>query len=267
MKISKPCKLTPSPQQKSGVPGGLARMSATLTRNGKGCLGHAAVCSTGFLRLLNKFDQNGWSWKMSRVSSVQMKAERLRQLSTSSKKSGIWGYGLRVTFSMRAYPTIGKEYSLLEVIDRKVFTNSILTAANCLGILRRERRARRKLDPLFQTSLLQTLRFWYNVAEALGLPRQKVIVPRYAPKLGDIRGVIQTGQFYVARNLTWNECERLTGFPEGWTVAEGDSLATPSPRQSLSLLAAESWKSNREKIKERGFPPVAKRKPSPSIHA
>jgi site-specific DNA-cytosine methylase len=46
------------------------------------------------------------------------------------------------------------------------------------------------------------------------------------PKLDGIKAVIPTGQFYVARNLTWNECEKLMGFPEGWTVAEGDSLVT-----------------------------------------
>jgi hypothetical protein len=42
-----------------------------------------------------------------------------------------------------------------------------------------------------------------------------------------IAATIPTGQFSVARNLTWEECESLMGFPEGWTVAEGDSLATP----------------------------------------
>jgi len=26
--------------------------------------------------------------------------------------------------------------------------------------------------------------------------------------------------------LTWTECEKLMGFPDGWTVGEGDSLAT-----------------------------------------
>jgi site-specific DNA-cytosine methylase len=82
------------------------------------------------------------------------------------------------------------------------------------------------MDPIFAESLSQTLRFWFSVAEALGIPRQRAIAPRYAPKLEDIKAVTVTGQYYVARNLTWNECERLMGFPEGWTVGEGDSLAT-----------------------------------------
>lgn len=39
--------------------------------------------------------------------------------------------------------------------------------------------------------------------------------------------VIQIDQYSVARNLTWTEWERLMGFPPGWTVVEGDSLAMP----------------------------------------
>jgi hypothetical protein len=83
------------------------------------------------------------------------------------------------------------------------------------------------MDPKFRKSLFQTLRFWFNVAEASGIPRQQAIAPRYAPKLADIKEATLTGPFCVTRNLTWNECEKLMGFPEGWTVAEGDSLATP----------------------------------------
>lgn len=82
------------------------------------------------------------------------------------------------------------------------------------------------MDPIFRRSLFQTLRFWFNVAEVSGLPKRAAIAPRYVPKLEAIKEATQTGQFYVARNLTWDECEKLMGFPEGWTVAEGDSLAT-----------------------------------------
>ncbi|MEB3162179.1 MAG: hypothetical protein VKK80_03030 [Prochlorothrix sp.] len=106
---------------------------------------------------------------------------------------------------------------------------SLLTAANCLGILRRENRARRKLDPVFVKSLSETLRLWYNVAVASGTPWPKASAPRYVPKLEDIKVAIQTDQYSVARNLTWTEWERLMGFPPGWTVAEGDSLVTQSP--------------------------------------
>jgi hypothetical protein len=176
---------------------------------------------------LEKFDQHGLSWKMSQASSALMEGLPLSQLSTNSKRSGMWGYGLRVTLSARAFPTTAKEYSLSALIDRRFPISSILTAANCLGMIRREEKAGRVLDPVFAESLSQTLRFWYNVAEALDTPKQRVIAPRYAPKLESIRAATLTDQYYVARNLTWNECEKLMGFPEGWTVDEGDSLATP----------------------------------------
>ena len=64
-------------------------------------------------------------------------------------------------------------YSLSDLIDRRFPISSVLTAANCLGIIRREKRAGRALDPVFEESLSQTLRFWFNVAEVLGTPKQR----------------------------------------------------------------------------------------------
>lgn len=43
----------------------------------------------------------------------------------------------------------------------------------------------------------------------------------------------------VARNLTWTEWEMLMGFPEGWTVVEGDSLVMPLSQSSVSGLEDE----------------------------
>ncbi|MCY7273395.1 MAG: hypothetical protein LH702_06530, partial [Phormidesmis sp. CAN_BIN44] len=157
-----------------------------------------------------------------------------------SKRMGIWGDGYRVTLSIRAYPIIETEYSLSQVLDRNVPITSLLTAANCLGILRRENRAKRKLDPIFVKALSETIRLWYNVAAASDIPWQKASAPRYVPKLEDIKEVIQTDQHSVARNLTWTEWERLMGFPPGWTVVEGDSLAMPSSPQLANGLENES---------------------------
>lgn len=140
---------------------------------------------------------------------------------------GYLGGGYRVTLSIRAYPTTGTEYSLSQVLSRHVPIGSLLTAANCLGILRRENRAERKLDPVFVKSLSETLRLWYSVAVASGTPWQKASAPRYVPKLEAIKEAIQTDQYCVARNLTWTEWEKLMGFPPGWTVVEEGSLATP----------------------------------------
>jgi hypothetical protein len=219
--------LETSPKRRSGRAAGRAKTSATPTPSGKASTETGADCFSLLRPLLDKFDRHGLSWKMSRALSVQTAAPLLSQLSANSKRSGIWGYGLRVTLSARVFPTTGKGYSLSALIDRRFPISSILTAANCLGIMRREERAGRKLDRAFAESLSQTLRFWSNVAEALGIPRPRAIAPRYAPKLADIKAATLTGQYYVARNLTWTECEKLMGFPEGWTAGEGDSLATP----------------------------------------
>lgn len=215
-----------SPKPRSGRAAGRAKMSATQMSFVKVFTEHVAGCSSSLRNLLEELDRLGLSWKMSQASSAQTTGLPLSQLSTSSKRSGIWGSGLRVTLSAWVYPTTAKEYSLSALIDRRFPISSILTAANCLGMIRREKRAKRKLDPILAESLSQTLRFWFNVAEALGIPKQQAIAPRYAPKLESIKEATLTDQYYVARNLTWNECEKLMGFPPGWTVDEGDSLAT-----------------------------------------
>lgn len=212
----------------SGPRAGRVKTSATQTPGERVFPENVVASSSALPTLLERLNRDGLSWRMCQESSAPIEARRLKQLSTSSKRSGIWGYGLRATLSARAFPTIAKEYSLLALLDRKIPITSILTAANCLGIVRRERRAGRRLDPVFRKSLFRTLRFWFNVAEASDIPRQRAIAPRYVPKLADIKAATLTDQYYVARNLTWNECEKLMGFPEGWTVAEGDSLATRS---------------------------------------
>jgi len=218
--------LTPYRKRRCGPPAGHAKMSATRTPNAGALTVPGADYSSHLQTLLEKFDRHGLSWKMCQASSAQTEGLPLSRLSTNSKRSGIWGYGLRVILSARAFPTTVKEFSLSALIDRRFPISSILTAANCLGIIRREKRAGRKLDPVFEESLSQTLRFWFNVAEALGIRKQRAIAPRYAPKLESIKAATLTDQYYVARNLTWDECEKLMGFPEGWTAVEGGSLAT-----------------------------------------
>lgn len=211
-----------------GQEDGPAKTSATPMHNEEASKALGAGCSSNLRSLLQNANLAGLSWRTCKASSAPTTGPRLSELPTNSKRSGIWGYGFRATCSARACPTTESESSLSQVISPTVVTSSILTAANCLGIIRRERRAGRggKLDPVFRKSLFQTLRFWFSVAEASGTPKQRAIAPRYVPKLDAIKAVIPTGQFSVARNLTWEECERLMGFPEGWTVAEGDSLAT-----------------------------------------
>lgn len=205
-----------------GVQDGHAKTSVTLTRKEEVCQEIVADSSMSLWNLFKKFAQRGLSLRMCRASCRQSKEPLLRQLSTSWKKAGIWGDGFRVTLQVRVSRITEKEYSLSQVIDQTVPITSLLTAANCTGILRREQRAGRKIDPIFEMSLNETLRLWFNVAEASGIPQQTALAPRYVPKLENIKEAIQTDQYYVARNLTWNECEKLMGFPPDWTVVEED---------------------------------------------
>ena len=239
-----------SPKLKSGPAAGRAKTSATPTRIAKASKAKEADSSTTLSSLLQKHDLGGLSWKMSSGSSARKTDVRLRQLPTSSKKSGIWGAGSRATLSMRVCPTTENEFSLSQVIDPNPPISSFLTAAATTGILRREERGGRALDPTFEKGLQETLHFWYSVGEALGIPKQKILAPRFALKQADIKAAIATAPFSVARNLTWNECEMLMGFPEGWTAVEGDSLATPSRPRLRNGSGKKSSKLSAKKKKQ-----------------
>ena len=218
----------------SGARGGPARTSVTRTQTASASRERAADSFTHSWTLLERFVRTGSSWKMCRGFSRQTTEPLLSQLSSGSKRMGIWGGGFRATSPMRAFPTTGIDCSLSQVISPTVPIGSLLTATNCLGILRREERAGRELDPKFDAALRETIRFWSSVVAVSGIPQHRVFAPRFAPRLEDIKAAIQTDRFSVARNLTWDECETLMGFPAGWTVAAGDSLATPSPPSSSS---------------------------------
>lgn len=240
MLTSRICKPPPFLPLTFGRRVGHAKTSATQTRTDKGSAAHEAGCSTNLWTLLVKFNLGGLSWKTLSGSSAPKTEPRLRQLSTSLKKSGIWAGGSRATRSTLVFPTAENVFSLSQVIDPRPPYSSLLTAANATGILRREKRAGRALDPIFERALQGTVRFWSSVAAALGIPKQRAFAPRFAPKLADIKAVTAIGPLSAARNLTWDECEKLMGFPEGWTAVEGDSLATPSRRQSRNGSGSKS---------------------------
>lgn len=247
MPTSRRSKQPQSPRRTSGLLVGRAKTSAMQTRSGKGSKEKEAGSFTTSQDSHQESAPDGSFSKTWLGSLARIRVKRLRQLSTSSKKSGIWGHGFRATLATQVFPTIGKEFSLLQLIDRKPPISSFLTAANATGILRRERKGGRTLDPIFEKGLHDTIRFWCNVGEALGIQRHEILAPRFALKRADIKAAIATDRFSVARNLTWDECEMLMGFPEGWTAVEGDSLATPSRPPSRNGSGAKSSKSSARK--------------------
>ena len=150
----------------------------------------------------------------------------MRQLPTRLKKSGIWGDGQRLTRSISASPKIASASSLSQVLLRTVPIKSLLTAANCRGIIRREEKNGREVPPKMQTALEETIRLCSNVGAASGTPEEVFFAPRYVPNRAGIKAAIRTDRYCVARHLTWIEWERLMGFPDDWTAAEGDSSET-----------------------------------------
>ena len=206
-----------------GVQAGHARTSATATPKGRASrTGNGAVFSSPLWTWCERFNRPGSSWKMCRASSRRIRAPRLSQLSTKWKKLGIWGGGLRAMHATSASPRIASVSSLSGILEETVPIASLLTAANCAGIIRREENNGRTVSARFRKALDETIRLWCNVGEALGTPESVVFAPRYVPKAESIREVIRTGQYSVARNLTWREWERLMGLPDDWTVVVDD---------------------------------------------
>ena len=206
-----------------GAQAGHVRTSATATPKGRASKTESgAVFSSPLWIWCERFNLRGSFWRMSRVSSRRIRVPRLSQLSTKWKKLGIWGGGLRATHSTSASPRIGTVSSLSDILEDTVHIKSLLTAANCAGIIRREENNGRTVSATFRGALDETIRLWSNVGEALGTPESVVFAPRYAPKVESIREAIRTGRYSVARNLTWREWERLMGFPDDWTVVGDD---------------------------------------------
>lgn len=220
MTTSRPLNQETSPTQTCGVQDGHAKTLVTQIQTELDWQVRGADSFSPFSILRSRLDHAGSCWKTSRACSRQSKEPLLRQLPSRSKRSGIWGDGFRLTLSMRVCPIDVKGSSLSQHINQTVHIGSLLSAANCRGILRREERAGRPMDDSFQQAITETLRLWCNVAEASGTPEQVAFAPRYVPKLESIKEAIRTDQYCVARNLTWDECETLMGFPAGWTVVE-----------------------------------------------
>ncbi len=197
-----------------GLEDGPAKTSATEMPDAKASTEHGAAYSSPLRSLLEKFDRDGLSWKTSRGSSARTTAPPLSQLSRRLEEIGYMGVWFTCNTLSAGLPPQPRKSIHCRILSIAAFPSvSVLTAANCLGIIRREQRAGRDLDPVFEESLSQTLRFWSNVAEVLGTPKQQAIAPRYAPSLESIKAATPTDRSFVARNLTWDECEKTNGIP------------------------------------------------------
>lgn len=181
-----------------------------------------AACSSDSWNWLADGSQNGSYWRTSLVYSRPAKGKTLSQLPTNSKRAGIWGAGQRLTLSISACHRIVRGLSWSRVLERTVPIRSLLTGANCRGIIRRENRNGRAVPPKMEAALEDTMRLYSNAGAASGTPEEVTFAPRYVPSQESIKAAIRTGPYFVARHLTWREWEKLMGFPADWTVVEDD---------------------------------------------
>ncbi len=221
MTTSPRSKLKTSQKLKSGPAAGHAKMSATRTPSVKASAEPAADSSSHLQSLLEQFDRLGLSWRMSRASSAQTEESAFESVIDELEEIGYMGVWFTCNTLSAGLPH-SRERVFLVGSYRSELSHQFYFDSGELLRDDSPRKARgTETGPDLQESLSQTLRFWSNVAEALGTPKQRAIAPRYAPKLESIKEATLTDQYYVARNLTWNECEKLMGFPEGWTVGRG----------------------------------------------
>ena len=208
--------------QTFGVLDGRAKTLATATPKESDSRDREAGFSFSSWDWLAERSRAGSSWKTSLAFCRPTRGKTLSQLSTKSKRAGIWGAGQRLTLSTSACRRIVKGLSLWQVLERTVPIRSLLTAANCAGIIRREERNGREVPPVMRKALDETIRLCSSAGAVSDTPEEVIFAPRYVPSQESIREAIQTGPYYVARNLTWTEWERLMGFPDDWTVVEAD---------------------------------------------
>jgi hypothetical protein len=145
-------------------------------------------------------DLGGLCWRMSLASSLPTKGLISEDFSMKWSKSGMASRGEVWMLGISESPRGAVESSLLQVLSPTAPQRYSLSAKAASGILRRASRRGKKLPAVLQAAL-----------EKICTNQQKDQV----------------------RRLTPTECERLMGWPDGWTIAQSHSRqGTAGNRQS-----------------------------------
>jgi len=145
-------------------------------------------------------DLGGSCWKMSLGSSVPTKALTLEGFSMKWSNSGMAYRGELWTLDTSESPSDGVECSLSQVLNPTAPQRFSLSAKAASGILRRAGRRGKVLPAALQTAL-----------ESLAHSHEDSAKESIAPL---------TNLSSSVRRLTPTECERLMGWPDGWTISE-----------------------------------------------
>jgi site-specific DNA-cytosine methylase len=156
-------------------------------------------------------DLGGSCWKMSLGSSVQTKALTSEGFSMKWSNSGMAYRGELWTLDTSESPSDGVECSLSQVLNPTAPARFSLSAKAASGILRRAGRRGKVLPLALQTAL-----------ESLALCQQELTDSQteYKSSSKDTSESLAKTEGSSVRRLTPTECERLMGWPDGWTISK-----------------------------------------------
>ena len=175
-----------SQKQTSGQGDSLAKTSASQASEQDSQASDPALPLPS-LTLLSNADLGGSCWRTSLDSSVPTKGLTSDGFSMKWSNSGMAFRGELWTLDTSESPSDAVECSLSQVLNPTAPVRFSLSARAASGILRRARRRDKELPPALVVAL-----------EAIGTEHPQ----------GEIR------------RLTPTECERLMGWPDGWTVSQ-----------------------------------------------
>jgi len=152
------------------------------------------------LTLWSSDDLGGYCWKMYLGSSVPTKGLTSQGFSMKWNNSGMAFRGELWTLDTLESPSDADECSLSQVLNPTAPARFSLSARAASGILRRANRRGKVLPAALQTAL-------ESLAQSPDDSAKESIAPL-------------TNLSSSVRRLTPTECERLMGWPDGWTISK-----------------------------------------------
>ena len=199
-----------SQRQTSGQADSLAKTSASQARELDSQASDPASPSPS-LTLWSSDDLGGSCWKMSQVSSVPTTGLTSDGFSMKWSNSGMAFRGELWTLDTSESPSDAVECSLSQVLNPTAPQRFSLSARAASGILRRAGRRGKVLPAALQTAL-----------ESLALSPQEPTDSQMESKSSykDTSESLERMAGQSVRRLTPTECERLMGWPDGWTISK-----------------------------------------------
>lgn len=199
-----------SQNQTSGQEDSLAKTSASQA-SAQDLQASAAALPSPSLTLWSSDDLGGSCWRMSQVSSVPTTGLTSEGFSMKWSNSGMAFRGELWTLDTSESPNDAVECSLSAVLNPTAPQRFSLSAKAASGILRRAGRRGKVLPAALQTAL-----------ESLALSPQEPTDSQMESKSSykDTSESSERMAGQSVRRLTPTECERLMGWPDGWTISK-----------------------------------------------